>query len=46
LDVYWNDILYSVCKGDLSQMAELKKFDIFDFFDYIENKTKDGRRNP
>jgi len=44
MDTYWNELIYSVCKGDVSQMKDLKKFDIMDFFDYIDNKTKDNGR--
>ena len=44
MDKYFNDLLYSVCEGKVSEMTELKRFDVFDFFDYITNK-EDGRRN-
>jgi hypothetical protein len=44
MDKYWNDLIYSFCDGDAGEMRELKKFDIMDFFGYIENKSKkDGR---
>lgn len=39
-DEYWNEILFTVCKGVPSEMAALKRYDVFDFFDYIENKNK------
>jgi hypothetical protein len=42
MDTYWNDLLYSVCKGDVSQMTDLKRFEIVDFFDYVNNKTKEN----
>lgn len=40
MDKYWNELLFSICKGNVSDIKELKSFDIFDFFDYIENATK------
>ena len=30
-----------VCKGEPAGMRELKKFDIFDFFAFIENYEKE-----
>lgn len=38
LDTYWNDLLFNVTGGKANEMNELKKFNIIDFFDYIENK--------
>jgi len=40
LDTYWNDLLFAVCDGKASEINELKRFEIIDFFDYIENKSK------
>ena len=40
MDKYWNDLIYNICDGNASEMMALKKYDIFEFFDYIENKTK------
>jgi len=40
LDNYWNELIYSVCDGKAGEMNELKKFDIMDFFDYVDNKMK------
>lgn len=37
--------MFKVCKGDLKNIAEMKKLDIFDFWDYVENMAEDGRRN-
>lgn len=37
---YWNEMIFRVCDGKASEMAALRKYDIFDFFDYIENKNK------
>lgn len=36
--------MYSICDGDASNMKELKGYDIFDFFDYVETvmKRKNG----
>jgi hypothetical protein len=42
MDKYWNELLYSVCDGKANEMNALKKFDIIDFFDYIENKSHGG----
>ena len=42
LDKYYNELIYTVCKGSPGEMNELKRFDIFDFFAYINNKN-DGR---
>ena len=42
---YWNELLYTVSKGDAGNMRELRKFDIFDFFAYIINYEKDGKRS-
>ncbi len=36
-------MIYTVCSGDVTNMIEIKKLDIFDFFDYIE-KYESGRR--
>ena len=33
----WNELLYSITKGDPGAMREIVKFDIFDFFAYIGN---------
>jgi hypothetical protein len=38
-DIFWNEFIYKLCKGDAVQMREIKKMDVFDFFDYIENKN-------
>lgn len=40
MDKYWEDLIYSVCGGNVSDMVALKKYDIVDFFNYIENKIK------
>lgn len=42
IERYWNDLIYSVCGGDVTDMAALKKYDVFDFFSYIDKKSKDG----
>ena len=44
-DACFDNLLYSICEGKASEMVELKKFDIIDFFSYITNKENDGRRN-
>lgn len=43
LDKYWNELVYEVCTGDASEMNALKKFNIFDFFDFVDNKMKDRK---
>lgn len=40
LDDYWNDLIFSVSGGNASEMIALRKFDIMDFFDYVDNKMK------
>ena len=33
---HWNDLIYQVCKGDPVRMKELRKYDIFDFYLFVE----------
>ena len=40
LDNYWNDLVFSASGGNASEMAALRKFNIIDFFDYVDNKMK------
>jgi len=40
LDRYWNDFIYSLCEGDAAEIAALKRYEIGDFFNYVENKIK------
>jgi hypothetical protein len=40
---FWNEFLYIVCKGDVANIREIKKLDVFEFFDYVENFEKDAR---
>jgi hypothetical protein len=40
IDKYWNDLLFTVCDKDPGKMRELMKFNIFEFFDYLENYMK------
>jgi hypothetical protein len=40
IDKYWSDIIYTVCKGDISNMREIVKLDIYDFFGYVDNFKK------
>lgn len=42
-DKFWNDTIYNVCKGDVTNMRELRKMDVFDFFSYLENYNN-GRK--
>jgi len=39
-DKFWNDLIYKTCNGNVANMREIKKMDIFEFFDYIGNKRK------
>lgn len=36
-DKFFNDLLYNVCSGKVSDMREMKRLDVFEFFDYLEN---------
>ena len=40
MDKYWNDLLFNVTDGNAAEMAALKRFDIFEVFDYIESRTE------
>lgn len=40
MEKYWNDFLYVITGGNASDMMMLKRFDIFDFFNYADNKMK------
>ena len=40
IDKFWNDFVYTICKGDPVEMREVVKFDIFDFFAFVENKSR------
>jgi len=44
-DKFWNDLVYTVCNGDISNMRDLKKVDIYDFFEFVENVNKDAKSN-
>jgi hypothetical protein len=43
-DAFWSKLVYNVCKGDPAGMRELKRMDIFDFFEFIENYERNGRQ--
>lgn len=36
----YNELIFSHCGGDPVKISELKRFDIFDFFSFIENNEK------
>jgi hypothetical protein len=38
MDKYWNELIYDVTKGNILEMQAIKKFDIIEFYDYINNK--------
>jgi hypothetical protein len=40
LETYWNELLYVVCKGLPESINALRKYEIFDFFDYLESNIK------
>jgi hypothetical protein len=40
LNKYWEDFLFTLCAGNASEMTALKKYEIFEFFEYVENKMK------
>ena len=42
---YWDDLIYTVCNGNISNMRDLKRVDIYEFFEFVENVEKDGRAN-
>jgi hypothetical protein len=39
MDKYWNNMIYSICDGDIDKMRKIQKLDVFEFFDYIESKN-------
>ena len=43
MDGYWNDLIRSATGGNASEIMALKRFDIMDFFDYVDNKLKDNK---
>jgi hypothetical protein len=40
MDSSWNEVIYSMTKGDPGAMREIVKFDVFDFFAYMNNNIK------
>jgi hypothetical protein len=40
LDTYWEDLLFRVTKGSANEINSLKKYNIFDFFAYLNNAMK------
>lgn len=41
-DQFWSKMIYKVCEGNAANMRELKKMDIFEFFEFIENCKKNA----
>ena len=35
-----NELIFSVCDGDPLRMNELRKFNVFDFYQFINNFSK------
>jgi hypothetical protein len=44
MDKFWNDLIYLICKGDAGSMREVQRFDIFDFFAFVENFRKENKK--
>jgi hypothetical protein len=44
METYWNELIYTVCKGDPAGMREIVKFNIFDFFAFVENFWKQNKK--
>jgi hypothetical protein len=42
LNKNWEDLIYDVCEGNAGEMNALRKFNIYDFFNYIDKKMKNG----
>jgi hypothetical protein len=43
---YWSNMLFAVTNGDPAHIDRLCRFDVFEFFSFIQNtekKIKDGR---
>ena len=36
-DPFWSDLIFNMCSGRVSDMREIKRLDVFEFFDYLEN---------
>jgi len=36
----YNELIFNHCDGDPAKMEALRRFDIFDFFAFIENNEK------
>jgi hypothetical protein len=36
----WDEMVFNISDGNASEMMVLKKFDIADFFEFVDNKTK------
>lgn len=36
----YDELIFTHCAGDPVKIAELKRFDIFDFFSFLENNEK------
>jgi hypothetical protein len=45
LEKYWNELLFTVTDGKASEMHALKKYDIIEFFSYVDNKIKKDARS-
>jgi hypothetical protein len=39
MDKFWNEMIFKACGGNASDMAFIRRFDIFDFFDFIVSKN-------
>lgn len=36
----WNQLLFNVCSGDAKAIDTLCRFEVFDFFSFVENYEK------
>lgn len=36
----YNDLIFAHCGGDPVKMNELRRFEVFDFFNFLENNEK------
>jgi hypothetical protein len=37
-DAFWDDTIYGVCSGRVSDMREIRRLDVFEFFAYMEKR--------
>lgn len=42
IDKFWDELLYNAAGGKAEEMNALRKFNIIDFFSFLENKKKNA----